>query len=354
MSKRTPTLSIPAISRATIDGWLVSDAGLPPRVVNACRRQGIKTIASLRKQPSDTLLQMRSFGNRSLTDVADFFKFCDRLERGRVRFDSAEALLIHFLDPTAIEILTERYALQDSESIVASGATLDAIGRQFGLTRERVRQQVVAIHNELKTQLAQTCLAPLLEWYDHFLRKRDGVASGTDLDAVPFRRWLGNYNPCRLLQLLTELQSSIVLHGSLFSLLPVTVLEQIEKTAVRYLLRHPKPQRLSDVISEFEEQGWFSKQRGYSPQLVVQVMENSTMIGATLDGHFFLFPEGMIYLLATLVSEFPGSVRLKALAERYNEEVKPPSRRSENYIMDLLTRSPIFVRGRDGTYRLRK
>lgn len=234
------------------------------------------------------------------------------------------------------------------------GTTLDAIGRRFGLTRERVRQQLAGIHTELKTRTAQACLAPLLDWYADYLRTLHGVAGPDDFKAVPFHSWLRGLNPSRLLFLLTELQSKITLRGTLFTLLEQDMLDDIEKIAVRYLHRYPKPQRLSDVVAEFEEQGWFRKWQGSQPQLVMKVIEHSPLIGATHDDYYFLFPEGAVYLLATLMSEFPRPVRHNVLIHRFNEEVKPVSRRDAEYVAELLTRTSIFVRCRDGSYRLRK
>ncbi len=347
-------LAVPAISRRVIDDWPVKEAGLPPRIVNACRRHGIDTVSALRALPDEDLMRMRSLGNRSLAEVQDFFGFCRQLERGRVRFESAPALLQSFLPETSLAMLIERYALRTRGGFLTPGATLDAIGQQFGLTRERVRQQIAGIHTELGTRLAQTCLTPLVSWYADFMRTRDGVADTEDLEAVPFRKWLKGINPCRFLLLLTELQSTIILRGNLFTILAPEILEDIEKIAIRYLHRYPKPQRLSDVIAAFEEKGWFRQWPQFQPRLVMKTIENSRLIGATQEDYYFLFPEGAVYVLATLISEFPRPVRSRVLINRFNEEVKPVSRRDEAYLTELLTRSSIFVRGRDRTYRLRK
>ncbi len=347
-------LTVPSVPRATIDGWSVKGSGLPRRVINACGRQGVDTVGELRDLPIDRLMKIRSFGSRSLNDVADFFKFCDRLERGKVVFASAPDLLEHFLTPAAVAILSERYALHASDLSAAPGATLDAIGRRLKLTRERVRQQIVIIHQELSTRAAQSCLTPLVQHYANFIHSLDGVSDPEELANVPFRKWLGGLNPAHLLRLLAELHPSIILYNGLFSIIPAQRLEEIETAAVRYLRHHPKPQRLSDIIAEFEEHGWFQKQRGCTPRQVIRVMEHSIHIGATHDDHYFLFPEGAVYLLATLLSEFPGSARHRELLARFNEEVKPTSRRTPDYLTELLTRAAIFVRGRDGTYRLRK
>ncbi len=347
-------LTIPAVPRTAIDEWPVKEAGLPPRIVNACSRHGVRQIGQLRRVPDEKLMRMRSFGNRSLNDVRSFFDLCRQLERGQVRFGSAPVLLRHFLSDNSLSMLMERYALHSKDCSLTPGMTLDAIGRQFGLTRERVRQQLAGIHAELRTRTAQVCLEPLVDWYADYLRTRHGVAGPDDFESVPFRPWLKSLNPCRLLFLLTELQTKIILRGTLFTMLKQDILNDIEKIAVRYLHRYPKPQRLSDVVAEFEEQGWFKKWRGSQPQLVMKVIEHSPLIGATRDDAYFLFPEGAIYLLATLISEFPRPVRHNVLINRFNEEVKPVSRREADYVTDLLTRSSVFIRGRDGTYRLRK
>ncbi len=355
MTKRAfKHLSVPATPRAVIDDWPVKSAGLPPRIVNACRRHDIDTVRELRAIPGEDLMKMRSLGARSLTEVQEFFDFCRQLERGRVRFESAPVLLRRFLNETSFAVLIERYGLNTRGCSLTPGATLDTIGQHFGLTRERVRQQIAEIHAELGTHLAQTCLKPLVACYADFMRTRDGVAGPEDLEAVPFLNWLKGLNPCRMLLLLTELQSSIILRGGLFTILAPDMLEDIEKIAVRYLHRYPKPQRVSDVIAEFEEQGWFRKWPSFQPRLVVKVIENSPLFGATHDDFYFLYPEGAVYLLATLISEFPRPVRQSVLINRFNEEVKPVSRRDDAYVTELLTRSSVFIRGRDGTYRLRK
>lgn len=352
--KSVKFMSVPPVARSVIDGWLTGEAGLPPRVVNACNRKDINTVGELRVVPSDTLMSIRSFGVRSMNDVKDFFSYCALLERGKLQFESVPKLLERFLSQTSLAMLIERYALRDPECSVKIGATLDAVGQQFGLTRERVRQQMISIIKDLKSQLARACLAPIVTGYEDFMRARDGVAGIEELQTVPFIRWLDGLNPCRVLQLLSEVYEGIVLQGSLFSLLPPEILQDIEKTAVRCLSRYPRPQHLSDVIAEFEEQGWFRKPRGYNPRLIVRIMQNSDLIGATQDDCYFLFPEGAVYLLATLVTEFPTPVRQNVIVDRFNEEVKAASRRNTAYITDLLTRSPVFIRGRDGTYRLRK
>ncbi len=348
-------LKVPPVSRTAIDAWPLTDAGLPLRVANACKRHNLKTIAELRSTPAVDLMQIRSFGWRSLDDVESFFKFCSNLERGRIRFDACPILMSHLLDRKALSMLEARYSLKDNDVPgLARGRTLDSIGRELGLTRERVRQQLLKIHRRLQSCLAHACLAPLVKWYADFMLARDGIIGPDELADVPFKRWLDGYNPCHLLQLLVKLQPPIMLRGGMFSLVSPETVNEIEKTAVLYLHRYPKPQRLSDVIAEFEEKGWFRKDPRHTPQMVIKVLELSNAIGATRDDFYFLFPEGAVYLLATLTSEFPHPVRRRALVKRFNEEVKPLSRRTDAYITKLLTRSPVFVRGRDGTYRLRK
>jgi len=102
------TIRVPAVSRETIEGWTVAEAGLPARAVHCCARADILTVGSLREWKADDLLALRSFGIRTLKQTHSFFRLCRKLENGTLEFPNLKAVLAEFLLPAQLHVLGRR------------------------------------------------------------------------------------------------------------------------------------------------------------------------------------------------------------------------------------------------------
>ena len=115
-------IKVPAVSRGEIDAWPVKESGLPVRVIHCAEHMRIRTVGELRCIPKARLLAARRFGRRSLVAIDDFFKFCARLEAGRVGFPDLRKTLEYLLSAKSMEILVARYGLDRRELEAGSAA----------------------------------------------------------------------------------------------------------------------------------------------------------------------------------------------------------------------------------------
>jgi hypothetical protein len=324
-------------------------------VINSVRTAGIETVGELRGWTDVDLLELRSLGKVSLNQVHAFFALCDRIETGRQEFQSIEKVLEIFLDDSQRVVITARYGLRQSDPRASRNwITLQEIGNQQDKTRERIRQIEDLAKQRLTSRLATECLEPFYRHFEDFIRRRASVISFDALGAMREEEGLAGFNPAGILLLLSDLDSQrIAYHNGLFSVLPISKIREIEEAARRVLERHRAPVSAQVLCSELEpiDEGLDPADL---PRAVPLILDHTSGLGATFDERYFLYSSSVHPFLAEIMEEASGPVHYRQVAARFNERVKPRSRRGAGYILESLNKSPNFERTDRGMYALRR
>lgn len=130
--------------------------GFPTRVENALKNQGIETIGEFNETPLTKIMKFRNIGPKSLDffeqvqkqiadknpksfkngDVSNQISFFDIAQEEQISKDLLIQLLIERAgNDRSIDIIKRRFGFGSGEK-----QTLDEIGKDYGITRERVRQ----------------------------------------------------------------------------------------------------------------------------------------------------------------------------------------------------------------------
>lgn len=112
-----------------------------------------------------------------------------------------DTLLTRFPDRSRA-IFALRFGLDQEEA-----KTLEEIGKQFSITRERVRQVVDVMQKKMRTELKGRVKEPLLERVYTFLRESDGVATLSNIEETLGR---GDRREGRALQALLKILPDVV------------------------------------------------------------------------------------------------------------------------------------------------
>lgn len=299
------------LSRNQIDQWPVSESGLAGRVVHCLQAAGVTTIGLLRARTAAEQRQIRRFGRAAARNVQWFCDWAERLESGKHLPIDLRMWLGEFLAPTELFTVEQRYGLTDPLFRPQSKRrTLREIAEAGGgHSREQVRQVLRRAGRILSTRLARAGACPVLDACRGQIDASGEVVTSAELAGWRGATWLAGYQPWGALLLLSETTQEITRHHDYFSTLPTTRLEQIE-------------QRLFQAVEQTGEPVTVEKVAGnVTPRLASVILDRHPLVDATLDGRFFLFPDGARVLLNGLTGE--GA----ELAARYNALMAPHSRR---------------------------
>lgn len=337
------------LARERIDAWTVRESGLPTRVVNGARLGHIETVGQLRARSSEELIGLRAIGRISIRDIEQFFALCGRMEAGTLVFITIQEVFDLFLDSEEMDILARRYGLlrtdhQGSRNFM----TLQEIGNEMQLTRERIRQvENIAMAN-LKSRLAACCLQPFYLYLSAFINSRGRVISCEDARDLEEQSWLSGYNPCSILLLLHDLNPGqyAEYHG-VFSTFPIEELRRVESRALNHLERQAGPTKAPDVVHALD-----TTTAPWSAAALGRLLDHNDKVAATKDHRYFLFANGSETFLYELLQQTERPAHYRKLASIFNENVKPASRKGNGYILKLLNGSSRFVKTDRGYYDL--
>jgi Bacterial RNA polymerase, alpha chain C terminal domain/Sigma-70, region 4 len=154
--------------------WLLSRSveslNLTVRITNVFAEMKIAAVRDLLLYPEGELLTLRKFGRKSLMDLTDALMAALREGPG----GKTSGKDVSLLSSIRLEIagLPERagYILRRRMSLEAPGGTLQEIGDELGVTRERIRQ----VESKYLKKIAQECTWPrtLREKLDRLLMDR--------------------------------------------------------------------------------------------------------------------------------------------------------------------------------------
>jgi hypothetical protein len=142
--------------------WLLSRSteslDLTVRIANVFTAMKIAAVRDLLIYPEGELLRLRNFGRKSLTDLADALMAA--LREGPVAGTSGTGTSLLSSIRLEIASLPERaaYILRRRMSLEAPAGTLQEIGDELGVTRERIRQ----VESKYIRRIAQGCTWPRL------------------------------------------------------------------------------------------------------------------------------------------------------------------------------------------------
>lgn len=347
-------IKAPAVSRAEIDAWPVSESGLPARVVHCAANMRIETLGELRRVPDERLLAERRFGRRSLVAVEDFFKFCARLEAGKVGFADLRKTLEYLLPAKSLEVLTARYGLDRREMEASRNySTLQQIANRDGLTRERVRQVIETAVERLHSRLARACLRPYEDMIVAEIQRHGGMADADDLACFAGQPAFGGLNPAAASLLLCDAHPEHwAFFGHVFVLAPLSQVQAFSR-AVRHILR-----RASRPVSRDEMLDRVGALPANTPPrdrhaYVSKLIEQMEDVLQFKDGSA-LAVDRLPLLLEAFMQEAGGKATYATLAGMLNERLLPYCRRSSQSVHRWLTVSGRFQNsGRPGEYLVR-
>jgi hypothetical protein len=344
---------VDAVSRELIDGWPVEEAGLPTRVINSVHAAGVRTVGELRGWSDDELLGLHSLGRVSLDQIHYFYRLCDRIERGQQRFEAIQEVLDVFLDAAQLHVLSSRYGLyQRSLRASRSWVTLQEIGNRENKTRERIRQVEELAKQRLSSRMAMVCLEPFLTFFIQYIDQRARVLSGEHLAPIRHHEALRDLNPAGMLLLLSDLAPErITFHHEVFSTLSAAEMDRVIGGARKLLKRRPGPVGVDELATAVAPLPGL-QDGGVVRQAVSVILDHAPEIGATIDDRYFLFSSSVQPYLLELMQRMELPVHYRAVTARYNDHVKPRSRRGAGFILDALNRNAQCLRTDRGIYTL--
>ena len=337
------------VSREAIDGWPIERSGLPARVVNSARAVGLASVGALRAKDAHALVDMRSIGRVSVREVARFFKLCGQIERGELVFITIQQVFDLFLDGEELNVLTKRFGLFRPDARAARNyMTLQEIGNELSLTRERIRQVEQIVFANLSTRLAQLCLQPFYLYLKAFIDSRERVVEPEDLMDLAGQSWLAGYNPCSITLLLQLVQpEQFTEHHGLFSTYTPEQLNAVHQACLGCLRERGDPVGLADLPTGPGPGGGL-----LSRVALGKLMDHGPGVAATLDDRYFLFQVGTDRFLREQMLQMERPVHYRTLARQFNQRLKPHCRKGNGFILQVLNGSELFVKTERAFYDL--
>jgi hypothetical protein len=337
----------PAIARQEIDRWPLEKAGLPARVVHSATAAGWKTVGNLRQRGPVEWASLHAVGRTSVAALQAYFQRCRDLQNGQLHFFNITEALDSVLEGESLDVLRARYGfLREDGRIDRRYMTLQEIGNQLHVTRERIRQVEHTAFERLRGHMAQASLAPFYDYICAFLRRHHGIADSAQIDQLNGQFWLDGYLAGPILLLLHDVNPTPYhWHNELFSLYPVATLEAIGDHALQILRQGDQPVcTLDDLTAALQKQVPTLK------KLALQrILHHHADIIGTTDQRYADWQCGAEVLLMEYVPpDTPEHFR--TLTDILNRHLHPRSQRGSGLLLRLLNKSTRFQRMDRGLY----
>ncbi len=145
---------------------------------------GVKSLNELKEKISNFIKKKLSHNinnqqKKSYTSLPLFNQSETKNEESS--FETAIKNIISCPDERQLQIIKARYGYEDGQK-----KTLEQIGNQFNITRERVRQIIVKSHKYFKHPIRKTYFQEILEHIEYSLLHNRGVVSVKDLSQINF------------------------------------------------------------------------------------------------------------------------------------------------------------------------
>jgi len=339
------------IERQTIDGWPVSSAGLPARVVHRAGPTGIATVGDLRLLTDKQLRSIQGIDSKSVERIHDFFKTCDELESGAWKPADLDRVFDKFLEPLQREVLAMRYGLNAWNGAPSrKHVSLHQIGLKHGLTRERIRQLESGARERLKTCVARACLDGVYRRFEKSIKDSGGAAECDDISAMRDKNMLRDRNPSRVLLLLCDCGGPISFRNGYFTTLPAGMLKEAEDRAVDCLRRVTGPQSLDAMMKAMGRPD--GSAAVLSPSVTRCLLAHLPGVAATCDDRFFLWEHGAADVIEEIMHSLPPPAHFRSLARDFNRRMRAESRKGPGFILETLRSDARFRCLATGVYGL--
>ncbi len=347
-------LQVRPVSREIIDAWPVAESGLSARIVHSVSAAGVQTIGELRKWTDRQLLALKSLGKISIAGVKGFYRLCGQIEQGKQSFQNIREVFDIFWDEDELKVMTLRYGFDRKEPAAARNwATLQEIATAENKTRERIRQIQEVATLKLQCRLARVCLQPFVDYFVKYIDALGKAANCADLAPLQDDPLLAGCNVCAIALLLADLNPDrITFHNRVFCTAPLRVVREIEEAGVRMLNDTASPMDLDALAAGMQpsvELAGTEQQR----RVIGLVLEHHPGVAATTDNRFFLYSAGAQAFLTEVLRSLQRPVHFRAIANAFNDRLKPLSRKGAGYILDLLNNNPLCIRTDRGWYDLK-
>lgn len=249
-------IRVQALERARIDEWPLDQAGLPVRLRPGCRRKGYRRIGDIRGLGDREFLALRGVGLHTVRAWREYLEAADRLERGEMEYRNLPEVFGRFVPSPGLDVLVRCYGLLRRDAKISRRFyTLQEIGDEKGVTRERIRQMEEVAMERLRSCLVQACLDPVYVQFGDFLRARSRVALPEDVSEMDASGVCGEYSPPSVMLLLGDLRKNTWWHhrGYLTSLRPRQALS-LEEQLVRHLREIGRPAGIGEMASRMNRE----------------------------------------------------------------------------------------------------
>jgi len=341
-------IKVKPIDVETIDSWPVPESGLPQRAVTACARAGIETVGLLRKKTRRGSSGIKGMGSESVRIINQFLGTCSRIISGRKTFRNLRAIFNFLLPPTYYEILALRYNLHGGKS---GPMTLDAISRQRGVTRERIRQLEKRAISGLSSRLAQACLSGSYDLWESFIRNTNGLLPETEARGIKGVPSLEGYDPYGLLLLLCHCGKRITHHNGFFTTLSASTIDNIRKRGID-LIKSQDTARTPAEISRLIASDVGETHPPVDKQAILAILSNLQGTQKTIDGRFFAGRKCPERLVADIMFRIPSPARFRVILREFNQLMQPGSRVGSGSMLRLLANTKRFRKVSSGCYEL--
>lgn len=340
-------LNIPPISKHELDRWPVDECDLPTRVVRYAVSQGWSVVGDLRRVTAAEWTALRGVGALSAQAVQDFFVFGDLLIAGRVSFKGVREVFARFLSEEEQAVLLRRYGLLRADvGISRKFMTLQEIGNDLDVTKERVRQIEERARRRLGGRLAQACLFPFYERALGLIWAADGLLDAADREGLKRQEWLSGYALGAVLLLLYDVNPGcFVVCRERFAAPPLAMWQAAEEAALAHLNAVTEPVGIEELHGALGSVG-----RAVGAAALGKWLAGHPQVAATRDGRFFLYGQGGAAFLRELLGNDAQPTHYRALMERLQARLQPESRIGSRQVLALLRRSPPFRKTAPGYY----
>lgn len=347
-------LQVKPVSREHIDSWPIPESGLSARVVHSVTAAGVRTVGELRQWTDRQLLTLRSLGKISLNGIKSFYRLCGQIEQGKQTFQNIREVLDIFWDEDELKVVSARYGFGSRELAAARNwVTLQEIANAENKTRERIRQIEEAALQRLQSRLAKLCLQPFVDYFVKYIDALGKAANGADLAPLQDDPLWAGYNVCAIALLLADLFPGLLtFHNKIFTTVPIDVVRKIEETGWQILGEKQAPVSLdvlSEAIPSFAELSAPDQRR----RVISLILEHYPGIAATTDNRYFRYPEGAAAFIAEVLRDMQRPTHYRAIANAFNDRLKPSSRKGAGYVLELLNSNSLCKRTDRGWYDLK-
>ncbi len=352
MSKDSGTTAIPQADKWTreqIDAWPVATAGLPVRVAHAAQRNGFATVGAVRQAGTEAIRCWTAIGPQSLRALNRFWTRCHKLEQGQTCFATVQAWLEELAGPADADVLARRYGFYPTVVPGARGGqTLQAVGTELQVSRERIRQRLARAYDRLNTELGRATAAPFLSRMEACVRRADGVC--TVAGAISATQgdpgWSG-YRVDGVWRLLSKLDDAPVRYvRDCFTTMPADWLAMVDRVVAAQASHVSTPVARSVMADALAAAGYPWEAGGLQRWL-----DHDPRLWSLRDGRYLWRAHGCGALLDEYAATTTGSVHFREISRALNGCLTPPQQIGPGRVLRTLRRHAAWQMQAPGWYQ---